>query len=221
VTGSVASEKGYLTEPYKVLSLVDVTTGNVTGQVTEKRPSTRLRSSILANSVYHLSKDILYLSYRYYGDDWDVRSHTADARMRFEMGGSKYLQPHVRYYAQTAANFYAPALVTDAPLPSYASSDYRLGPLRTATIGLAYGFHVNGLPGRLSVRGEYVRQWLASHGGGGGPGEDDDDDDDPPGGDDDARGDPANATLATPASFQAVIPPLNIASLLFGYSISF
>jgi hypothetical protein len=217
VTGTIASEEGYLTEPYKVVSLVDLTIGDVTGQVTEQRPSTRLRKSVLANSVTHLAKDVLYLSYRYYDDDWDVHSHTADARIRFEVDDSKFLQPHLRYYTQTRASFYTPGLDQSAPLPAYASSDYRLGPLRTATLGLTYGFHIAGMPGRWSVRGEYVRQWLA----GAGHGEGDDGGDDDATSGDDARGDPGASALASTASLMGEIPSLNIASLLFGYSISF
>jgi hypothetical protein len=218
VTGSIASEEGYLTEPYKVVSLVDATTGDVSGQVTEKRPGSRMRASVLANSVYHLSRDILYLSYRYYGDDWDVRSHTADARYRFEFSDTRFLQPHVRYYRQTAARFYAQGLDAAAPLPDYASSDYRLGPLRTATVGLTYGFGIHGLPGTLSVRAEYVRQWLAGAGGGEseGPG-----DDDPPGGDDVRAGPSPDAAFASILAARGHLPPVHIGSLLVGYSISF
>ncbi len=217
VSGSVASENGYLTEPYKVVSLVDGVTGEVTGQVTEQRPGSRLRGSVVASSVLHLSRDVLYLSYRYYGDDWDVRSHTADAKYRFELADTRFLQPHVRFYAQDAANFYVPGLAAAEPLPDYASSDYRLGPLRTATLGLTYGFHIGGLAGRWNVRAEYMRQWLAvddSH-------EDEPEEDDDPPGEDDARGDPAARTLAASTGVGAEIPALHIGSVLVGYSISF
>jgi hypothetical protein len=167
---------------------------------------------VLASSVYHLSRDVVYASYRYYADDWRVRSHTADARYRLEMAHENYLQPHLRYYQQTAARFYAPGLVAGAPLPAYASSDYRLGPLRTATIGLTYGFHVAHVPGTISARAEYVRQWLAggSHGGGG----------DERGDDNPDRAGPAGLAAAQ-ATLRADIPPLHIGSLLLGYSVAF
>ena len=50
-----------------------------------------------------------------------------------------YLQPHVRYYTQSAAEFYTRFLEAGAPLPSNASADYRLGELTGWTFGLKYG----------------------------------------------------------------------------------
>lgn len=214
VTGSFESEAGYLTEPYKVVSLVDSTTLAVTGQLTEKRPDTRHRASLTASSAYHLERDVLCVSARGYHDDWNVSSGTLDVRYRHELDHEAYLQPHVRYYAQTAARFYVPGLVAGVPLPANASSDYRLGPLRTATVGLTYGFHVAGLPGAVSVRAEYLRQWLA--GGGGearraGSGEEDDRD----------RAGPAATTTFDASTIRTNAPALNIGSLLVGYSVHF
>ena len=158
VTGSRSKEHGYLTDPYKVISILDSTNEPV-GQLTESRPSSRTRNDVLASSVYHLARDIVYASYRYYSDDWGVTSHTADARYRLELGNQAFLQPHVRYYFQTRANFFQPGLVQGAPLPEFASSDIRLGDLRTLTIGGSYGFHPAGGPGELTIRAEYIRQW--------------------------------------------------------------
>jgi hypothetical protein len=156
-------ERGYLTEPYKVLSVVDPTTGIPQGSLTEKRPASRDRRSVLGNSVYHLTRDVLYLSYRYYWDDWDVKSHTVDARYRRELGSDNYLEPHVRLYAQTAARFFRSGLVQGEPLPDFASSDYRLGLLRTATVGATYGFRLPSSPGEWSVRAEYIGQFGEHH----------------------------------------------------------
>jgi len=212
LTGSFESERGYLTEPYKVVSLVDPVTQEVSGQLTEKRPDTRERKSLQVSSVYHLSEDILYLSYRAYRDDWRVESSTGDVRYRFELADGRYLLPHVRYYAQHAASFYVAGLVAGEPLPAYASADYRLGPLRTATLGLTYGFHAGSLPGTVSLRGEYMRQWLANPSGGDGEG-----------GDDARAGGVQLAGTATAAALTSVsgTPPLHIATLLAGYSVNF
>jgi hypothetical protein len=156
-------ERGYLTEPYKVLSVVDPATGLPQSALTEKRPGSRDRRSVLANSVYHLTRDVLYLSYRYYWDDWEVKSNTVDARYRRELGGDNYLEPHVRLYEQTAARFFRAGLVQGAPLPEFATSDYRLGLLRTATVGATYGFHLPNSPGEWSVRAEYMGQFGERH----------------------------------------------------------
>jgi len=152
-------ESGYLTEPYKVVSLLDRVNGLPSGELKENRPSTRNRTDVLGSSVYHFTDDVLYSSYRYYWDDWGVRSHTIDMKYRHELEDNRYVQPHVRYYAQTRADFFTFGLKKGAPLPAYATSDYRLGPLRTVTLGLTYGFRTDYVPGEFSIRGEYMRQY--------------------------------------------------------------
>jgi hypothetical protein len=156
-------ERGYLTEPYKVISILDPASGLTVGQLTEKRPDTRVRGDIAASSVYHLSRDVLYTTYRYYRDDWSLKSHTIDAKYRHELGGQAYLEPHLRYYTQSAADFYHTALIQGDPVPDYATADYRVGKLKTGTIGATLGFHISNQTGEWSLRGEYVGQFGESH----------------------------------------------------------
>jgi hypothetical protein len=217
LSGTLQAEDGYLTDPYKVVSLVDSTTLEIAGQLTEKRPGTRSRGSLLLSSTYHLTQDVLYFSLRGYSDDWDVRSGTVDVRLRHELAGGKYLQPHVRYYSQSQANFYVQGLIAGQALPAYASADYRLGPLRTTTLGLTYGFHLKGMPGTVSLRGEYLRQWLATGGGGEGEGGDDERE----GGGGDVRAGPATTAAVDASTIQTNAPPLQIGSLLVGYTVNF
>jgi len=193
VNAAHTAESGYLTEPYKVVSLLDRRTGFTVGQLTEKRPSTRNRSDILTNSVYHLTDDVLYLTYRYYWDDWGVRSNTFDVKYRHELEDNRYLQPHVRFYSQTPAEFFQFGLIKGLPAPNFATSDYRLGPLRTLTIGTTYGFQLADYPGEFSLRAEYIRQWGDGH--------------------------PADA-VGVQRTFD-LFPSLSIGSLTAGYSIQF
>jgi hypothetical protein len=186
-------ERGYLTEPYKVVSVVDGTTGFPASELREKRPDTRARSSVMASSVYHLTDDVVYANYRYYWDDWGVRSHTVDLKYRHELPAQIYVQPHLRMYAQTQADFFTFDLVDGAPLPAFASSDERLGPLRTATVGATIGFHIPNAPGEWSLRPEYIRQW--------------------------GKGHPSNVPGAQRTL--NLFPPLDIGSLLVTYSIGF
>jgi hypothetical protein len=186
-------ERGYLSEPYKVLSVLDGTTGMPSGEWMEKRPSTRERQSVLASSVYHLTDDLLYLSYRNYRDDWRVRSHTFDTRYRHELGDGRYLEPHLRYYSQSAAVFFRSGLVDGAPLPEFATADYRLGALRSMTVGATYGFRIPGRPGEWTVRAEYLRQFGNGH-----PGD----------------------AVGIQRQFD-LFPTVNIGSLLVGYSVEF
>ncbi|MEQ1832712.1 MAG: DUF3570 domain-containing protein [Candidatus Eisenbacteria bacterium] len=156
-------EDGFLTEPYKVVSIVNRTTGLTTSELNEHRPDTRLRTSVLVNSNYHLTQDVLYASYRYYWDDWDIRSHTIDLRYRVEQGPDSWLEPHVRVYSQSAAEFYHAGLRSGDPLPAYASADRRLGESRTLTLGATYGFKLPGQLGEFTLRGEYMGQFGKGH----------------------------------------------------------
>jgi hypothetical protein len=82
-------------------------------------------------------------------------------RLRYGLGGSDYLEPHVRYYKQTAAEFYHRYLLQGAALPDFASADYRLGAFTGKTIGMEYG-HKLASGHSFTVRGEYY--WQTGHG---------------------------------------------------------
>ena len=163
VSASLTSEQGYLTEPYKILSVVDPIDGTPVGAVTEKRPDTRSRIGVQADSVYHFTTDLLYLTARHYWDDWGVRSNSIDMRYRHPVGDAAFVEPHVRYYAQGAADFYRFGLIQGQPLPADATADYRLGRLSTATAGLAIGFTPHGFTGEWVIRGEYMAQFGDRH----------------------------------------------------------
>jgi uncharacterized protein DUF3570 len=193
LTASRTYERGYLTEPYKVLSLVDSTSGDPVGEITENRPATRNRKDVLVSSVYHFETDVLYASDRYYWDDWGIRSNAIDFRLRHDLEQNRYVEPHVRYYLQSQASFFHYALIQGAPLPDFASADYRLGDLQTLTLGATYGFRPPHSPGEVTIRAEYMRQWGNSH-------------------PKDAIGTEQMTDLS---------PPVQIGSLVVGYSVQF
>jgi hypothetical protein len=141
---SLGMSDGYLTDPYKLVSIVAGESGADVGepvdQLYESRPDRRTKQSFyFAYKREVRSQDVLDAVYRYLWDDWQVRSHTLELRYRWDLGRPGYLQPHVRYYTQSAAGFYARFLEAGAPLPSHASADYRLGELTDWTFGLKYG----------------------------------------------------------------------------------
>ena len=193
VNGSRTFEDGYLTEPYKVISIIDPATGYTVGAITDGRPSTRQRSDVLTSMVYHFTSDVLHLSHRYYWDDWGVTSNTLDLKLRHDTGDDTFLQPHLRYYEQTSADFFSFGLTQGEPLPAYATSDYRLGPLQTATVGLTYGFHVPGFAGEFTTRAEYIRQFGDGH---------------------------PDGAAGVQQDFD-LMPPVNIGSLVAAYSFTF
>jgi len=158
---SYSTVDGYLTDPFKVISVVDGHSGLTQDNIYESRPGSRLKQSIYAQSLYHFDSTVLDISYRYTWDDWEIDSHTIDTRFRIPLSDSfgieSYLQPHFRFYQQSAAEFYQPFLIDGDTLPTYASADYRIGEMSTFTIGLKYGLLVNN-GHDLSFRLEYYRQ---------------------------------------------------------------
>ena len=124
--------------------------------VYENRPDDRTRHALYARWSHQFTQDVLHLSYRYYTDDWGIDSHTVDAKYRWELGSRSYLEPHLRYYTQSAADFYNTSLI-DGESVQYASADYRLGDLTTTTIGLKYGYALSN-KSELGLRIESITQ---------------------------------------------------------------
>jgi len=147
----ISSASGYNTDPYKILSVIDDSSGTNYGgnyqidgsnvYLYEKRPESRVKQSIYWQTKYQLdNNDILNLSYRYMFDDWGVTSHTVDFKYRFRFE-KQYFEPQVRWYKQSKADFYQRYLTSsNYQTEDYASSDYRLGDLDTITLGLRYGY---------------------------------------------------------------------------------
>lgn len=159
---SVGYSNGYLTDPYKFVSVIDGSSGATLDYRYESRPDTRLRQSFFWETVYHFNQDVVHFSYRYFWDDWGIRANTADLHYRLELGKGSYLQPHLRYSVQSAANFYVHSLTNTDPVPAYASADYRLGDLTTATVGIKFGMPVSS-HSELSLRLESITQSGDSH----------------------------------------------------------
>jgi hypothetical protein len=158
---SYTSSNGYLTDPYKLLSVVDSVSGATLDYRYEKRPGTRNSAALYWKWQYQLPEDVIYLSYRYFSDDWGITAHTADVKYRYELGGDMYLQPHYRYYKQSAADFYHHSLVNGQPVPQYASADLRLGEMTGSTIGLKFGMPLK--DGEFTARVEHMLQNGTSH----------------------------------------------------------
>ena len=108
---SYSKSDGYLTDPYKVLSFVDGTTGDtllrtltpgVEGPshqfLFENRPDERTKHSLYVQAKYYMNGKVLDASYRYMTDDWEIDSHTVDLRYRIPFGADSYFEPHLRFY---------------------------------------------------------------------------------------------------------------------------
>lgn len=138
-----ANASGYLTDPYKILSMIDDENlsqlGSTLGYVYESRPNQREIQNVFVAYKYNLQHDVLDFSYRYYWDEWDINSNTFDLKYRYQLNSRYYLQPHFRHYTQSAAYFFRHSLNTSEPVPNFASADFRLADFNAYTIGFRYG----------------------------------------------------------------------------------
>ena len=197
---SYSQVDGYQNDPYKILSVVDPVTGApVAGPVGsglnlhlyENRPDTRAKQALFAEWRYAFDRDSFALSARYMTDDWGIDSQTVDARYRWNISDNSYLEPHLRWYTQSAADFYRTVLFAGDPLPQHASADYRLADSETWTAVFKFGHRTE--RGEFSVRLEYYHQ----------------------------VGDPSpGAAVGDLAGFE-LVPPLDAVIAQFGYKFRF
>lgn len=154
LTYSPTYENGYLNDPYKLLSLVNAV-GDPLSSVHEQRPGSRFGQSLYWLTRYNITgRDVFSLGLRLYGDDWGIHSQTIDFTYRWQYHARRYFEPHVRYYKQSAADFFTAGLLNGAPLPAHASADYRLTEMDSVTFGVRWGWGFdNG--SELILRAEY------------------------------------------------------------------
>jgi hypothetical protein len=169
---SLDRSNGYQNDPYKIISVLDSVTGgaagpNLQGSPTytylyENRPELRTRKSLFWDNKFAFDRDVLQLSFRHMSDDWGISSQTVDLHYRWALGSGAYLEPHGRWYRQTAANFFhfflPPVANASTPQPTDASADPRLAKFDATTAGLKFGIPMEG-GGEFSLRVErYVQK---------------------------------------------------------------
>lgn len=163
VNFSAERASGYQTDPYKVVSILD-SSGNASSNpladyAYERRPDSRNRWGLFWDNRYALDRDTIQVSYRHTQDSWSIKTDTIEARYRAQLGGGwGYLEPHIREYHQTAANFYQLFLDQGVGLPAYFSADPRLASFHASTVGLKYGIPMDDTGGELSFRLERYTQ---------------------------------------------------------------
>jgi hypothetical protein len=129
-----ARGRGYYSDPYKLLDV---------------RPRERDQTALLLQWNHHFGgvDGTLRSSYRYYGDSFGIRAHTFGFEYAQALGAGWLVTPAVRYYTQSAADFYFdpdydPVLGPPFPRgylttrPAYTSADQRLSAYGGVTAGL-------------------------------------------------------------------------------------
>ncbi len=133
VNVTYAMSRGYLNDPYKLV---------------DQRPNERNQAALLLrwNHYFDGPGTTLRLAHRFYSDTYGVRSNTSTVEYVMPGAGGWTFTPLLRYYSQSAANFYYDPVydpTLGAPYPpgygnnptALASADARLSAFGAATVG--------------------------------------------------------------------------------------
>lgn len=137
---SFGSGKGYQSDPYRFVSLLNPGTGAPLQYLYEARPDSRTRHAIYAATKFAFGSFVTDLSARYYHDSWGIDSITLEGSEHIPVGRKFYIEPSVRYYKQSKADFFTYYLPSGAALPRYASADSRLDSFTALSFGGTAGF---------------------------------------------------------------------------------
>jgi hypothetical protein len=75
----------------------------------ENLPGNRFKLPVGLRANYFAGdRVILRAYYRYYQDDWGIKAHTASLEVPIKLSAFVSVSPFYRYYAQNAANYFAP-----------------------------------------------------------------------------------------------------------------
>ncbi len=114
-------QTGYLGLPFHRVYFADSATA-----VVEKLPSQRVKLPVGLRLNYFLGDNVILRAYyRFYIDNWGVRSHTASLEVPIKITPFFSISPFYRYYIQSASNYFAPFKV-HTPADEYYTSNYAL-----------------------------------------------------------------------------------------------
>jgi hypothetical protein len=142
-------QRGYLSDPYKLVQKDTEVFPGVFLPFTfaENRPTERDKWIALAviNRAFRELHAAIDFSYRFYHDSYDTNAHTLDLGWFQNLGERVIVRPGMRFYEQSAADFYYYRLDGTPVTPTrglprkngpFYSSDYRLSAMQTFTYGL-------------------------------------------------------------------------------------
>lgn len=175
---------GYLNDPYKVIqrheveSFPDGAGGTIEVPVlntyAENRPDERFRQVLQVNALHFFepANGALDTTARFSHDDFGVTSGTLQIEWRQALGKHLELTPFVRYYRQTAADFFAtdldnviPPSETPQEYPdgsgTHYSADYRLSSFDAVSVGLKTKWKINDI---VSATAAYERYEMNGQG---------------------------------------------------------
>ncbi len=134
VGGDGMRNHGYLSDPYRKVAHPRADNPLLNDTLAERHPTMRFRQAAWGELSQYLTRmeASVVLNYRYYWDDWGVKSHTASLKLNKYITPDWIFSPEYRYYEQTAANFgdYAAG-----DSKAYDAADYKLQAFSSNNVG--------------------------------------------------------------------------------------
>lgn len=134
VLADVIKQQGYLGLPFHRVYFED---GSVHQ---ENLPDSRLKIPLAVRGSYFMGDNVIIKAYyRYYTDDWNLKSHTASIEVPVKLSSFLSLSPFYRYYTQTAVKYFDAYKVHTAA-DNYYTSNYDLSGFNSNFIGMGFKF---------------------------------------------------------------------------------
>lgn len=140
----LVQQQGLLSTPFQRVYFSDVEDSFIENfqlaDAIEQLPDTRFKIALGGRLNWFINETfVLRTYYRYYTDDWGIKSHTASLELPIKITDKFTLYPSYRFYNQTAADYfynYETALST----ADYYTSDFDLSEYSANQLGLGVSY---------------------------------------------------------------------------------
>ena len=133
-------QEGLLSTPYQRVYFSDIADSYIENfhlaDAIEQLPNTRFKVALGGRLNYYINEFlVLRTYYRYYYDDWGIKSNTVNIELPIKLGFKFTIYPSYRYYDQTKASYFAP-YEQHLSTERYYTSDYDLSNFNANQYGL-------------------------------------------------------------------------------------
>jgi hypothetical protein len=137
-------QKGLLSTPFQRVYFSDIEDSFIENfhlaEDIERLPDNRFKIAVGGRLNYYINETfVLRTYYRYYFDDWGIKSHTVSFEIPIKITDKFTLYPSYRFYNQTAADYFA-AYNQHLSTSDYYTSDYDLSKYSANQFGFGVAY---------------------------------------------------------------------------------
>lgn len=148
LTSDFVYQEGLLSTPYQRVYVQGESKAHL-----ENLPNHRAKIPLGIRINYFISDAIIIRTfYRYYTDDWNIKSHTFNVEVPVKISPFLSIYPYYRYNTQTAATYFAP-YAEHLSTEEFITSDYDLSNMNTNLAGAGIRWSpINGIARIPSIK---------------------------------------------------------------------